>query len=236
MAVGRDPPGQEGGSAAPAAGSNRVAQSDDSGGKTLETKPVPEHDERYTCCGCPFPLLLALLQLVLGAGVTAVAFTSLYLSNLPVRDTPYWAGLPICFVACVGFFILCVSYKAEEDSSVQFCAKITYFIFCFLAMVLALAAVAYCGYHYTLLTELQCEDGHHPDGICRCRLDPNDPIARTFHYPGEDCDQATDSPQALLLLQVALNILIALLSLLACFIMWKHRYQVFFAGVKKILV
>uniref|UniRef100_A0A8C4QRC6 Sarcospan (Kras oncogene-associated gene) n=1 Tax=Eptatretus burgeri TaxID=7764 RepID=A0A8C4QRC6_EPTBU len=172
MTVGRDPPGQEGGSPSSAAGTDRVGQSDNSGGKGLDTKPVPEPDERYTCCGCPFPLLLALLQLVLGAGVTAVAFTSLHLSNLPVRDTPYWAGLPI-----------------------------TYFILCFLAMVLALAAVAYCGYHYTLLTELQCEDGHRLDGTCRCRLDPNDPIARTFHYLGEDCDQATDSPQALLLLQ-----------------------------------
>jgi hypothetical protein len=51
-------------------------------------------DAARTCCGCRFPLLLALLQLALGIAVTVVGFlmagTS---SSLLVRDTPFWAGI-----------------------------------------------------------------------------------------------------------------------------------------------
>lgn len=51
-------------------------------------------EEARTCCGCRFPLLLALLQLALGVAVTVVGFLMAGISSsLLVRDTPFWAGI-----------------------------------------------------------------------------------------------------------------------------------------------
>lgn len=51
-------------------------------------------EEARTCCGCRFPLLLALLQLALGIAVTVVGFLMASISpSLLVRDTPFWAGI-----------------------------------------------------------------------------------------------------------------------------------------------
>ncbi|MEE6477466.1 hypothetical protein FKM82_011522 [Ascaphus truei] len=51
-------------------------------------------EESHTCCGCRFPLLVALLQLTLGISITVVAFIMAWsCSSLLVRDTPYWAGI-----------------------------------------------------------------------------------------------------------------------------------------------
>lgn len=54
---------------------------------------LPEEEAR-TCCGCRFPLLLALLQLALGIAVTVLGFLMASISpSLLVRDTPFWAGI-----------------------------------------------------------------------------------------------------------------------------------------------
>lgn len=51
-------------------------------------------NESQTCCGCRFPLLVALLQLTLGAAITVVAIVmAVTCSSLLVRDTPHWAGI-----------------------------------------------------------------------------------------------------------------------------------------------
>lgn len=51
-------------------------------------------EEARTCCGCRFPLLLALLQLALGIAVTVLGFLMASISpSLLVRDTPFWAGI-----------------------------------------------------------------------------------------------------------------------------------------------
>lgn len=43
---------------------------------------------------CRFPLLVALLQLLLGVAVTVVAFLMLAISpSLLARETPHWAGI-----------------------------------------------------------------------------------------------------------------------------------------------
>lgn len=54
----------------------------------------PAEEEVRTCCGCRFPLLLALLQLALGIAVTVLGFLMASISpSLLVRDTPFWAGI-----------------------------------------------------------------------------------------------------------------------------------------------
>lgn len=43
---------------------------------------------------CRFPLLVAALQLLLGAAVATVAFLTLAVSpSLTARETPHWAGI-----------------------------------------------------------------------------------------------------------------------------------------------
>lgn len=45
---------------------------------------------------CRFPLLVALLQLLLGAAVATVAFLTLAVSpSLTARETPHWAGVVV---------------------------------------------------------------------------------------------------------------------------------------------
>ncbi|XP_016052868.1 PREDICTED: sarcospan isoform X2 [Miniopterus natalensis] len=81
-------------------------------------------EEPRTCCGCRFPLLLALLQLALGIAVTVVGFLMASISpSLLVRDTPFWAGIIVCLVAYLGLFMLCVSYQVDEQTCIQFAMK-----------------------------------------------------------------------------------------------------------------
>ncbi|XP_074050303.1 sarcospan isoform X2 [Macrotis lagotis] len=81
-------------------------------------------EEARTCCGCRFPLLLALLQLALGIAVTAVGFVMAGVSSsLLVRDTPFWAGIIVCVVSYLGLFMLCVSYQVDERTCIQFAMK-----------------------------------------------------------------------------------------------------------------
>lgn len=68
---------------------------DDMGPKKGKGAPKESgEEEARTCCGCRFPLLLALLQLALGIAVTVVGFLMASISSsLLVRDTPFWAGI-----------------------------------------------------------------------------------------------------------------------------------------------
>lgn len=62
-----------------------------------DESPAPE--DSHKCRVCRFPLLIALLQLLLGVAVTAVAFLTLAISpSLLARETPHWAGI---IVSCI---------------------------------------------------------------------------------------------------------------------------------------
>ncbi|CAM9997291.1 unnamed protein product [Lampetra planeri] len=204
-----------------------------SSGARVQVQEQQEEEEKlYKCCGCRFPLFAAILQLLFGVSIAVVAFVMLGVAPLATRDTPHWAGIPVCIVALIGLVVLCVNYKAEEDTSLQFCTKITYFLLCVLGMALSLLAVSFCGHHYTQLTGYSCQLNAR-NGTCECRVDPRDPIARVVRYAGvSDCSDVTGSLKAFLLLQVALNLLLAIVCLLTCYIMWKHRYEVFYSGLR----
>ncbi|KFQ29005.1 Sarcospan, partial [Merops nubicus] len=195
-----------------------------------DPKTGPE-EESHTCCGCRFPLLLALLQLVLGTSVTVLGFLMAGISSsLLVRDTPYWAGIIVCVVSLVGFVMLCVSYQPDEKTCVQFTVKLLYFILSALGLVACVLAAAFVTHHYLQMTKFTC------DAIlesCQCKLDTADPLSRTFIYQdAADCASLTSMLNLYLLLQMVLNLIAALVCLLACFMMWKHRYQVFYVGVR----
>ncbi|NXO19804.1 SSPN protein, partial [Cisticola juncidis] len=190
-----------------------------------------QEEESHTCCGCRFPLLLALLQLALGTSVTVLGFLMAGISSsLLVRDTPYWAGIIVCVVALVGFVMLCISYQPDEKTCLQFTVKLLYFLLSALALVACVLAVAFAAHHYLQLTKFTCDSVRES---CQCKLDPADPLGRTFVYrDAADCGSLSGALSLHLLLQMALNLVAALVCLLTCFVVWKHRYQVFYVGAR----
>ncbi|XP_006986690.1 sarcospan isoform X1 [Peromyscus maniculatus bairdii] len=198
-------------------------------------KPSPGAQERVdeearTCCGCRFPLLLALLQLALGIAVTVLGFLMASISpSLLVRDTPFWAGIIVCVVAYLGLFMLCVSYQVDERTCVQFSMKVLYFLLSALGLMVCMLAVAFAAHHCSLLAQFTCETSL---DSCLCKLPSSEPLSRTFVYRDvADCTSITGTFKLFLIIQMVLNLVCGLVCLLACFVMWKHRYQVFYVGV-----
>ncbi|XP_035520812.1 sarcospan [Morone saxatilis] len=199
------------------------------GKKKRDESPAPE--DGHKCRVCRFPLLVALLQLLLGVAVTAVAFLMLAISpSLLARETPHWAGIILCLVSIVGFILYCVTYLPDERTSMQFIGKLLYFVLCTIGLVISVLVIAFAGHHYSQASSFSCEQVGED---CVCTLDLNDPIARTFTYEGvSDCEVITGTLTLYFLLQIVLNLAQALVCAVGAFIMWKHRYQVFFAGLQ----
>ncbi|KTF77188.1 hypothetical protein cypCar_00005523 [Cyprinus carpio] len=190
MGSGTSPMGSTGGGSA-TAGKEKQAET---GGLVLE--------EAQKCCGCRFPLLVALLQLLLGIAVAAVAFLMVAISSsLLARETPHWAGIILL-----------------------------YFFLCTMGMVISAVVIAFQCYHYALTNSYICKE---MGEYCLCTLDPEDPIARTFTYSGvTDCSAIVSTLPVYYLLQMVLNLAQAIVCLVGAFLIWKKRYQVFFAGLQ----
>lgn len=189
-------------------------------------------EEAQICCGCRFPLLVAVLQLLLGIAIAVVAFLMVAISSsLLARETPHWAGIIMCVVSLVGFILFCITRVPDERATVQFITKLLYFLFCTIGLVISVLVIAFQSYHYNLTNSLTCKEKGED---CVCNLDPEDPIARTFTYSGvTDCSAVVSTLPMYNLLQIVLNLAQAIVCLVGAFMIWKHRYQVFFAGLQK---
>uniref|UniRef100_A0A3Q1CR88 Sarcospan (Kras oncogene-associated gene) n=1 Tax=Amphiprion ocellaris TaxID=80972 RepID=A0A3Q1CR88_AMPOC len=105
-------------------GQGQKGSSDKTEGKE-KRHDFPPPEDGHKCRVCRFPLLVALLQLLLGVAVTAVAFLMLAISpSLSARETPHWAGIILCLVSILGFILYCVTYLPDERTSMQFIAKV----------------------------------------------------------------------------------------------------------------
>ncbi|MCI4379140.1 hypothetical protein PGIGA_G00224480 [Pangasianodon gigas] len=185
----------------------------------------------HTCCGCRFPLLIALLQLLLGIAITVVAFLMTTISpSLLARETPHWAGIILCVVSVLGFVLYFITYLPDERTYTQFIIKLVYFLLCSVGLIISIIVIAFQGHHYSLTNGFICREISQD---CICTLEPEDPIARTFTYAEvTDCTAVTSTLMLYYLLQMVLNLAQATVCLLGAFIMWKHRYQVFFVGLQ----
>ncbi|XP_041795624.1 sarcospan [Chelmon rostratus] len=194
-----------------------------------DESPAPE--DGHKCRVCRFPLLVALLQLLLGVAVTAVAFLMLAISpSLLARETPHWAGIILCLVSILGFILYCITYRPDERSSMGFIVKLLYFVLCTIGLVISVLVMAFAGHHYSQTSSFSCEQGGE---ACVCKLDQDDPIARTFAYEGvSDCEVITGTLTLYFLLQIVLNLAQALVCAVGVYVMWKQRYQVFFTGLQ----
>ncbi|KAM4748606.1 sarcospan [Rhinophrynus dorsalis] len=193
-------------------------------------KAAGQQEELHKCCGCRFPLLVALLQLILGVSITVLAFIMAgTCPSLLVRDTPHWAGIIVSVVALLGLVLLCLPYQPDEKTLCHFALKLAYFLLSAFGLVICVLAVAFAAYHYSLITHFTC---HNALDACQCTLDTTDPLGRSFLYQDvADCGTITSTLKLFLLLQMTLNLLLALVCLAACFVMWKDRYQVFYVGL-----
>lgn len=203
--------------------------SDMEGKKKRDESPAPT--DGHKCRFFRFPLLVATLQLLLGVAVTAVAFLMMAISpSLLARETPHWAGIILCLVAIVGFVLYFLHYLPDERSSMQFFVKLLYFVLCAIGLVISVLVMAFAGHHYSQANSFTCEQVGED---CECKLEPEDPIARTFTYEGvSDCEVINGTLTLYFLLQIVLNLVQALVCAVGAFILWKDRYQVFFAGLQ----
>nr|XP_042130273.1 sarcospan isoform X2 [Peromyscus maniculatus bairdii] len=169
-------------------------------------KPSPGAQERVdeearTCCGCRFPLLLALLQLALGIAVTVLGFLMASISpSLLVRDTPFWAGIIVL-----------------------------YFLLSALGLMVCMLAVAFAAHHCSLLAQFTCETSL-DSCLCKLPSSEPLSRTFVYRDVA-DCTSITGTFKLFLIIQMVLNLVCGLVCLLACFVMWKHRYQVFYVGV-----
>ncbi|XP_028307459.1 sarcospan [Gouania willdenowi] len=216
-------------------GKEQKGSSDKKEGKKKKKKeerddsPTPEDGQK--CRVCRFPLLIAVLQLLLGVAVTTVAFLMLAISpSLLARETPHWAGIILCLVSIVGFILYCISYLPDERTSLQFTVKLLYFVLCMIGLVISVLVMAFAGHHHSQTSSFFCEP---MGGDCVCTVEPKDQIARVFNYEGVDnCEVITGTLALYFLVQIFLNLVQAVVCGVGAFIMWKHRYQVFFAGLQ----
>ncbi|KAI5623919.1 sarcospan [Silurus asotus] len=199
--------------------------------KAKQDRGGPAADRSHTCCGCRFPLLIALLQLILGIAITVIAFLMTTISpSLLARETPHWAGITLCIVSVLGFVLYFITYLPDERTYTQFIIKLVYFLLCSVGLIISIIVIAFQGHHYSLTNGFICREIGQD---CICTLEPEDPIARTFTYAEvTDCTAVTSTLMLYYLLQMVLNLSQAIVCLLGAFIMWKHRYQVFFVGLQ----
>ncbi|XP_067276437.1 sarcospan [Pseudorasbora parva] len=211
------------------AGGGNATPGNEKNGKAKPEGPVLE--DVQTCCGCRFPLLVALLQLLLGIAVAGVAFLMVAISpSLLARETPHWAGIIMCVVSLLGLILFCITRVPDERASVQFIIKLLYFFLCTMGLVISAVVIAFQCYHYALINSYSCKEMVED---CMCTLDPEDPIARKFTYRGvTDCSAIKSTLPMYYLLQMVLNLAQAIVCLVGAFLIWKHRYQVFFAGLQ----
>lgn len=94
-----------------------MGQKKDKESRSEKREGSPEAEDGHKCRFCRFPLVVALLQLLLGVAVTVVAFLMLAISpSLLARETPHWAGIIVsslfsfCLFTCLHvFWYLCMS-------------------------------------------------------------------------------------------------------------------------------
>nr|XP_032828243.1 sarcospan-like [Petromyzon marinus] len=142
--------------------------------------------------------------MLIGTVVTAVAFSTSDLSpSLRPRDTPYWAGLPVCLAATLGFYMQSMNHH-EEETARMINVRVAYFLCCTLGAALSLTAACFAAHHGALLAS----------SICHPRTQGGSRGGGKGHSGG-------GSHTA----QVLLNVCAAACCLGGCYLLWRRRYQ-----------
>ncbi|KAG8513769.1 Sarcospan [Galemys pyrenaicus] len=108
--------------------------------------------------------------------------------------------------------------------------QLLYFLLSALGLMVCVLAAAFAAHRYLQLTQLTCVTAF---DSCQCKLPSEEPLSRSFVYRDvTDCASVTGTLKLFLLIQMILNLVCGLVCLRACCVMWEHRYQVFYVGVR----
>ncbi|KAK6175047.1 hypothetical protein SNE40_013588 [Patella caerulea] len=182
------------------------------------------------CCGCcrccRCHILLVILQLLLGCGITALTFyVHLYYPVIGMRETPYWAGVPLTLAGLVGIYFCCAKLSSIAESSKSCVIQALCFIFSIVAIFVNVIASVFPAIQlYRIYTYITCRLN-----VTRCECFNSD--SRVFLYPNVyGCGFVYLEIKYYMFIIGGLCLLGAIVSLWFVILLWKERYGRFYSG------
>ncbi|XP_041350526.1 sarcospan-like [Gigantopelta aegis] len=187
------------------------------------------------CCDCRccrIHILLVTLQVLLGVAITAMSlYLQLYIPVARVRDTPYWAGIPLCLAGVAGIYYCATDFRSYTSTSKAFAIKATCFILSFIAIFLMIIATTFPAIHLGRIFTFQTctESANH----CICYMS-QDQTSRAFTYfDTKYCRLILEELKLYLIIIGSMCFLSSLASIWLVVLLWQSRYGQVYSGSKR---
>ncbi|KAK3102060.1 hypothetical protein FSP39_008475 [Pinctada imbricata] len=198
-------------------------------------KPRPR---RHGSCGegcrecCSARLVLAVIELLIGAAITGLG---LYLhffvtTSLRVRETPYWAGIPLFLAGVLGIYHSANDYENYSGTTKSFVLKAVCFALSLICIFVCLVAATFPVIHLVRLhTYEHCELVSYD---CNC-YGSHDNTTRLFTYEKlGDCDLLFCFVKIMLMAESATCVFGSIVSFLYVILLWRSKYGGIYTGVR----
>lgn len=175
-------------------------------------------------------LVLALVQLAAGVGLTALSIhTMLKLRSLTTRDCPLWAAAPLLSSGIVAIITVYSNshYKSQSNRKPIFVLKAVSFALSSLSGILCFVAASFLVLHVLLYID-RYSDCHDQGQHCLCTM--ND--SRLYRYAGVNCAQVRGTVKALFYVTASVSAVGGLASVWLLALLWSSRYVYFQAGLR----
>ncbi|CAH1782945.1 unnamed protein product [Owenia fusiformis] len=189
--------------------------------------------ENFEMKCCKIKVLLVTMQLCVGIVITALSFYLQTLSSsMKIRETPYWAGLPLLVAGIVGIYFCATDIAAYAGSTKAFIVKSTCFLLSFCCLFVCMVSSVFCGIPANMIASFnECTNIGTNSTItqtCRCEQD-----TKTYDFNEvESCDVVMTSIKDYLILLCALNSIGSGVSMWFVGLLWKSRYRDFHSGLR----
>nr|KAG5706004.1 hypothetical protein BaRGS_028113 [Batillaria attramentaria] len=173
------------------------------------------------------------ISLLVGAGVTAVSvYLYLFLPVFPIRETPFWAGAPLCAAGILGIYFCATNFKDYSKTTKAFVLKVLCSVMSAISVFVNVTAAIFAAIHLgRIFTFQSCRQ--QSDTVCHCYLTRDDVLPRVFIYTGvSDCFAIFCEVKIYLLVVGSLCLAGSLFSLWFIVLLWKARYGRFYSGVR----
>ncbi|XP_067683767.1 sarcospan-like [Haliotis asinina] len=194
---------------------------------------------RCCCCGCcrccrccRIHILLVILQVLIGSGITALSFyLEFYLPVIRARERPYWAGIPLCIAGVSGIYYCATNFTSFSGTRKAFVTKAVCLFFSVLAIFLCIIATTFPVIHLSrIFTFATCRLSNNN---CLCSMTA-DFESRVFEYfEVEDCHVVQEEVRLYLLIMGGLCLLGFIISLWFVILVWQARYGKFYSGLRR---
>lgn len=199
-------------------------------------KPRPKHGTTNCCAKfctscCSVRLFLVFSQLVIGAAITAISFYLFFYTtnSLRIRDTPFWAGIPLFLAGCFGIYVCANDYENYIGNSKHFVIKGCCFILTAVCIFVCLIASTFPVIHVVKLHEFQYCKLTDDDCFCYEADDMSNPHA----YRGlGNCDLLFCLVKICFLVESGLCVLGSGFSFWFAIILWNSKYGGIYSGIR----